>query len=84
MLKDFYDDTTEPIVKIEEFYGEQKHIGRPVLRSSSCLDLVAALILNRPQENSSSLRKVTEAKGLHIITLRQLTILTLKGVTNMD
>ena len=26
MLKDFYDETTEPIVKIEEFYGEQKHI----------------------------------------------------------
>ncbi len=26
MLKDFYDDKTEPIVKIEEFYGEQKHI----------------------------------------------------------
>jgi len=26
MLKDFYDDTTEPIVKIEEFYGEKKHI----------------------------------------------------------
>jgi purine-nucleoside phosphorylase len=26
MLKDFFDDKTEPIVRIEEFYGEQKHI----------------------------------------------------------
>ncbi len=26
MLKDFYDDKTEPIIKLEEFYGEQKHV----------------------------------------------------------
>ena len=26
MLKDFYDDKTDPIVRIEEFYGGQKHI----------------------------------------------------------
>lgn len=26
MIPDFFDDQTEPIVKIEEFYGEQKHI----------------------------------------------------------
>lgn len=26
MLKDFFDDQTEPIVRIEEFYGGQKHI----------------------------------------------------------
>ena len=26
MLKDFYDDKTEPIVKLEHFYGEKKHL----------------------------------------------------------
>ena len=26
MLKDFYDDKTEAIVDISQFYGEQKHI----------------------------------------------------------
>ena len=26
MLKDFYDDKTESIVKLEHFYGEQKHL----------------------------------------------------------
>ena len=26
MLKDFYDDKTEAVVDISQFYGEQKHI----------------------------------------------------------